>query len=471
MTDIYGALLNGTTLCPFNLKEGGLFRLAEWLRREEISIYHSSAVIFRHLLAGIGADEEFPSLRVVKLGSEQVYKRDVDLWKHRFSPNCIFVNALSSTEAGTLRQILIDKETTVHRPVVPVGFPIDDVEVLLIDGAGRPVRFDTPGEIAVKSRYLAPGYWQRPGLTREKFLPDPDGGDARIYLTGDLGVMSPGGCLEYLGRKDLEVKISGFRVELAEVEAALLDCCALEQTAVIAIEVGPGVTRLRAYLVPTQHPGPSAESIRNAMRSTVPDHMIPSEFVMVRQLPLTLGGKIDRKALASVTPSQPLAKVAIVEPLSPLESQILEILKDLLGVKEIGVRNDFFELGGDSLLAVRLIDRIEASLGTRLPLAALYTSATVEALAQALLDANHAKFQSPLVMVQRGGSRPPIFYLHGEFGGGGFYCRDLARHMGEEQPFYTLLPHGLDGGPIPASIQAMASDRLRVLLDFQPAGP
>ena len=266
VTDIYGALLNGATLCPFNVKEGGLYRLADWLKQEEISIYHSSAVIFRHLLDAMGRTDEFPGLRVIKLGSEQVFKRDVDLWKKRFSPDCIFVNALSSTEAGTLRQILINKETIVRRPVVPVGFPVDDMEVFLLDEAGQRVGFDSPGEIAVRSRYLAPGYWERPELTRAKFLPDPEGGDARIYRTGDLGRMSPGGCLEYLGRKDLQVKISGFSVDVAEVEAALLDCCHLKQAAVVAAEARPGVTRLKAYIVPEEAPGPMAESIRMSMQ-------------------------------------------------------------------------------------------------------------------------------------------------------------------------------------------------------------
>jgi len=471
VTDIYSALLNGATLCPFNVKENGLFRLADWLKQEEISIYHSSASVFRHLLDAMGSKEEFPSLRVTKLGSEQVFKRDVELWKKRFSPDCIFVNALSSTEGGILRQIFIDKETIVRRSVVPVGFPVDDMEVFLLDDAGRRVGFDSPGEIAIKSRYLVPGYWQRPELTRAAFLPDPDGGDARIYLTGDLGRMSPSGCLEHLGRKDLQVKISGFSVEVAEVEAALLDCCRLKQAAVVAREARPGVTRLKAYVIPEEDSAPTVELIRTSMKGSLPDHMIPSEFVVVEELPLTPSGKVDRQLLASTTSLQSKAEASYVGPSSTLEWQIAEIWKELLEVRTIGIRHDFFELGGDSLLAVQMIDRIEESLGTRLPLAALYSGATVENLAQALLDTNREEFRSPLVAVQRGGSHRPFFFLHGDYNGGGFYCLKLARYLGEEQPFYAILPHGLDGGPIPRSIEAMAADRVRVLLDYQPAGP
>ena len=199
--------------------------------------------------------------------------------------------------------------------------------------------------------------------------------------------------------------------------------------------------------------------------------MIPSEFVIVDQLPLTPGGKVDRQLLAPTTSLQPQAETPFAAPFSPLEWQIADIWKELLDVSTIGARHDFFELGGDSLLAVRMIDRIEESLGTRLPLAALYSAATVETLAQALLDTKREEFQTPLVALRRGNSHQPFFFLHGDFAGGGFYCRELARRLGEEQPFYAILPHGLDGGPIPRTIEAMATDRLRVLLDYQPAGP
>jgi acyl-coenzyme A synthetase/AMP-(fatty) acid ligase len=350
-TDIYSALLNGATLCPFTVKEEGLVRLADWLEQEEISIYHSSATIFRHLLDTMGSKGEFPSLRLVKLGSEQVYKKDVELWKKHFSSDCIFVNALSSTEAGTLRQMFIDKETIIRPSVVPVGFPVDDMEVFLLNDAGQRVEFGSPGEIAIRSRYLVPGYWQRPDLTQAAFLPDPEGGDARIYLSGDLGRMSPSGCLEHLGRKDFQVKISGFRVELAEVEAALFDCCRLKQAAVIAREVRPGVTRLSAYVIPEEGSDGTVESMRTLLKGRLPDHMIPSEFVVAKEVPLTPSGKVDRQLLASTTPLPPKTEAACVEPSSPLEWQLVEIWKELLDVRPIGIRHDFFELGGDSLLA------------------------------------------------------------------------------------------------------------------------
>jgi amino acid adenylation domain-containing protein len=471
MTDLYSALLNGATLCPFALKEDGLARLPDWLRQKEISIYHSSASIFRHLLDAMSSKAEYPRLRLVKLGSEQVFRKDVEGWKKQFSPSCIFVNALSSSEAGMVRQIFLDHQTLIHQPVVPVGFAIEGMEVLLLDAAGRRVDFGSVGEIAIRSRYLTPGYWQRPELTRAAFPFDLDGADTRTFLTGDLGRMSPGGCLEYLGRKDLQVKINGFRVEIAEVEAALLDACELKHAAVVAREASPGVTRLRAFVVPKTDRAPTLESIRSSMKGRLPEHMIPSEFGLVRELPLTPSGKVDRQSLASTTVLPLKADASYVGPSTPLEWQIVEIWKELLDARPIGIRHDFFELGGDSLLAVRMIDRVEGCLGMRFPLTALDSRVTVENVAQVLLDPNRTEFQSPLVALQREGSRKPFFLLHGDYEGGGFYCRRLVSRLGEDQPFYALLPHGLDGGPIPKSIEAMAADRLRVLLDYQPTGP
>jgi thioesterase domain-containing protein/acyl carrier protein len=471
VTDIYCALLNGATLCPFSLKEDGLARLADWLQQKEISLYHSSASIFRFLLDAMGGKAQYPSLRLVKLGSEQVFRKDVVLWKNRFSSSCLFVNALSLTEAGIIRQIFIDHETLIRQPVLPVGFAVDGTEVLLLDDAGRKVGFGSLGQIAIQSRYLTPGYWLRPELTRAAFLAHLEGADTRTFLTGDLGRMSPGGCLEYLGRKDLQVKISGFGVAVAEVEAALLDACRLRQAAVVAREVRPGVRRLKAFIIPKEGSAPTLESIRSSMKGRLPVHMIPSELSVLEELPLTPSGKIDRRLLASTPPFPLRTEGSYVRPTNPLEWQIAEIWQELLDVRPIGIRHDFFQLGGDSLLAVRMLDHLEECLGSRVPLPALDFRITVENVAQALLDSNRAEFRSPLVALQRGGARKPFFFLHGDYAGGGFYCRRLVAHLGEEQPLYEILPHGLDGGSIPTSIEAMAADRLRVLLDFQPTGP
>jgi amino acid adenylation domain-containing protein len=470
MTDIYCALLNGATLCPFNVKEEGLARLADWLRQEEVTIYHSSPSIFRYLVDAFRSGEAYPSIRLIRLGGEQVFKRDVERYKQHFSATCVLVNSLSSTEAGTLREIFIDKETSIDQSVVPVGFPVDDMEILLLDDASQPVGFNASGQIVIKSRYLVPGYWCRPELTREAFLSSPEGGDARFFRTGDIGRMTPDGCLEYLGRKDLQVKIRGHRVEVAEVEAALLGLAEISQAAVVVREDKQGGMNLVAYVVPVGNSAPSVALLRTSLRDKLPDHMIPSALVMTMTLPLTPSGKLDRKSLPSVARLETGRDASYVRPRTPLECQIVQIWEELLDARPIGVRDDFFEQGGDSLLALRMIDLIEQVCGTDLSPAALLARPTVEHLASALLQADGDKFRSPLTEIQTGGSNQPFFFLHGDWNGG-YYCRKLAHHLGKEQPFYAVHPHGLDGQPIPHTIEAMAADRLSSLLKFRPKGP
>jgi amino acid adenylation domain-containing protein len=471
VTDIYGALLNGATLCPFGIKEEGLARLATWLREEEITVYHSSVSVFRYFLGALDGVEAYPRLRLIKLGSEQVFKKDVDSFKKQFSPHCLLVNTLSASETGPVRQIFIGKDTSIHQSVVPVGFPVEDMEILLLNEAGKPVGFDSSGEIVIKSRYLALGYWRRPELTNEAFLPDPLGGGDRLFRTGDMGRIGPDGCMEYLGRKDMQVKIRGFRVEVAEVEAALLELGTLKQAAVVVSEDQRGEKSLMAYGVPAMNPAPSVASLRTSLREKLPDHMVPSEFILLERLPLSPSGKLDRSSLSSAMSRKEERDATYSVPQSPLEWQIVHIWEELLGVRPIGVQDDFFALGGHSLLAVRMMDRIEELCGTKLPLATLLAGVTVEHLAKSVLSANREKFRSPLVAVQPGGSAPPFFLLHGDFNGGGFYCRNLARYLGKDQPLYTLAPHGLDGEAIPDSIEEMAADRLSTLLEFRPTGP
>src|SRR5712692_1074509 len=260
--DMLSALLNGAALFPRDLKEAGLTSLATWLIREGITIYHSVATVFRHFIGTLSGEEDFPMLRLVYLGGEPVHKRDVELYTRHFSQDCLFLNGLSTTETGTTRMYFVDKETPIHGPLVPVGYAVEDTEVLLFDDTGKQAGFNDIGEIVIKSRYCALGYWRKPDLTRAAFLPDVAGGDERIYRTGDLGCMLPDDCLVHLGRKDFQVKVRGHRIEVAEIEMALLDHAAIEEAVVLSHEDGQGDTRLVAYLVPARHPVPAVAEMR-----------------------------------------------------------------------------------------------------------------------------------------------------------------------------------------------------------------
>jgi acyl-coenzyme A synthetase/AMP-(fatty) acid ligase len=223
------------------------------------------------------------------------------------------------------RKFFIDQGTSIMGSIVPVGYAVEDNEVLLLDEAGHDVGFNRVGEIAVRSRYIAPGYWCRPDLTDTTFLPDPAGGDARIYRTGDLGLMLSDGCSLHLGRKDFQVKIRGHRVEVAEVETALLDRGDIKEAVVVAREDRPGDQRLVAYLVPAGHLGPTVGELRGFLRAKVPDYMIPTAFVVIDALPMTLTGKVDRRALPAPGRARPGLASPFAAPYTPTERRLARI--------------------------------------------------------------------------------------------------------------------------------------------------
>jgi len=192
------------------------------LLEEDITIFTCVATIFRHTVQSMNRKERFPKIRLIHIGGEALFKSDVELYKKHFSDECIFVNRYSISETQAISYCFIDKQTEIKDERVPVGYSLEGNEILLLDDAGNE-SVSQVGEIAVRSPYLALGYWRRPELTRAKFLPDPKGSNARTYLTGDLGYMLPDGCLVHMGRKDFQTKIRGHRVEMSEVEMALLD--------------------------------------------------------------------------------------------------------------------------------------------------------------------------------------------------------------------------------------------------------
>jgi amino acid adenylation domain-containing protein len=471
MTGIFSALLNGAALHPFNLRARGLTELAAWLLEENITIYHSSASVFRELVdSGLG-DMKASSLRVVKLGSEPVSRRDVERFRERFPASCVFVNALSSTETGTIRQIVVDASTRIEGDAVPVGYPVPDTEVILLDEAGAEVDRGEIGEICVRSRYLAVGYLNNPELTRQLFVQDAGDPRLRVLHTGDLGRMGKDGLLECLGRRDTRVKVRGNRVEVAEIEAALMASPSIAQAAVVERDDHRGGKRLVAFMVPARGKGtPSVREVRSALGEKLPRHMIPSAFVFLDALPRTASGKVDRPALPAGPPAPKRGGESLL-PRDLLETQLADIWQHLLGVDEVGIRDDFFDLGGDSLLAVEMALRVEQAAGVSVALQDMIDELTIERLAAAIVNWEGENGRPPISQLQAGGPARPFIFAHGAIASDGFYCRSLAGGLGPERPFYLLQPHGLDGKPLPRTIEAMADDRLEALLSVQPSGP
>jgi amino acid adenylation domain-containing protein len=263
--DIFLALLNGASVFPMDVKREGPTQFADWLMRAEITVYGSVMSTFRHLVTNLTGDEKFPHLRLIKLIGEPIYKSDVELYRKHFSQRCILVNRLGGTETGTFCHYFIDDSSPFMDDPVPVGYSVGGKEVLLLDDDGNALRTNPIGEIAVKSRYLSPGYWQRPDLTAAAFRPDPQEGAKRIYHSGDLGCLLPDGCLVHLGRKDFQVKIRGHRVETAEVEMVSLALNQVKEAVVIGEKESSGTMRLVAYVVPSAGSPPTVSELRRAL--------------------------------------------------------------------------------------------------------------------------------------------------------------------------------------------------------------
>jgi amino acid adenylation domain-containing protein len=381
LMDIFGALLKGAALHPYNVKQEGVANLATWLINEGITVFDSVPSLYRNFLEGLAGDETFPELRLIRLGGEPVSRELVARSRKHF-PGCLLLNQLAATEASMIAQYFIDSEKEITGNTVPAGYAVDGVEVLLIDDAGAEVGFERVGEIVVKSRYLSPGYWRKPDLTQAAFRFDPRGGGERLYHTGDLGRMRPDGCLEFLGRMDSRVKIRGHSVEVAEIEAALLDLGNVKEAAVTALELGQDDKRLVAYIVARHESFPSVDRLRAALAEALPDYMIPSTFVRLPALPLTPNGKLDRRALPEPDEERPDLERAYEAPRTPVEEALAGIWAEILSLERVGVHDDFFELGGHSLLATRVISRVRNAFQVELPLRSLFEEPTVAGLAE-----------------------------------------------------------------------------------------
>lgn len=408
---------------------------------------------------------------MIRLEGDAASRLDVELYKKHFESHCILVNGLGATETGLTRQYFVNKETMLPQSILPIGYALEDMEVLLLDDQGREIGFNRVGEIAIKSRYLSPGYWRNLELTQISFLSDPAGGSERIYKTGDMGRMLPDGCIEYYGRKGLDLKVRGMRVEVAEVEAALLDLADIKEAVVSSREDNHGEHQLWAYIVPAGTHAPTLGTLRQALDKKLPDYMIPSDFVVLNSLPLNSNGKVDRRALPTLDHPRIQASSDFVAPRDTLEQQLAKIWEEFLCKGPFGIRDNFFELGGNSLLAMQMLARIQNRTGKTLSPIAFCEAPTIERLANALRVSKSLSSESPLVAIRSSGSKPPLFCIHDLLGNTFFYA-DLAHHLGPEQPFYALQQVGLrEPRDLPDTIQQMAGHYLVEIQKVQAEGP
>jgi amino acid adenylation domain-containing protein len=404
---LWWILLNGATLCPFPLKTRGVTGLAEWIIDRGLTVYVSSASIFRMLVKTIDDGFVFSKVRAVRLASEAVTAHDFREFKKHFPPTSVLVHGLSSSETSNIAWSRWTQRDEIPDGVLPVGHFSREMNISLVGDDGQPVAQGEIGEIVVTSRYVADGFWRDPELTADRFSDDLDGTGTRRVRTGDLGRINAEGLLEFIGRKDDRIKIRGNRIEVLDIERALERLPGIDRAAAVAIRRENHEPVLVAFVVKTSSASWTPQRLRHAMRANLPLHMVPSRFVFLDSLPYNRGNKIDREALRQYTlPNHDDSEGD--EPRTETEILLAAIWAEILELPEISVDADFFNLGGDSLGGALVAAQIHAALGVELSLGAIADHPKISTLA-AYIDecwSMVAAGAPPIVRVPRRPSMP-----------------------------------------------------------------
>ncbi|MEU8180128.1 amino acid adenylation domain-containing protein [Micromonospora sp. NPDC049047] len=438
--------------------------LVELLHAERITL----AVLPPVVVGAFPQDCDLPDGFVLAVAGEACPPEVVERW----APNRIMINAYGPTET-TVCASVSDPLRAGARP--PIGRPVAGHRIYLLDDRLQPVPAGVPGELYVGGTGLALGYLGRPALSAQRFVADPFGPDgARMYRTGDVARWLGDGSIDYLGRSDHQVKIRGYRVETGEIESALLAAGSIAQAAVLVREDRPGFPRLTGYLVP--EPGHAVDDeagLRARLRRGLPDYMVPDDLVVLDELPTTINGKVDRAAL----PAPQRRRAASRPPRTALQRTLCRAYAEVLGVDEVGVDDDFFDCGGNSIRSVHLVSHAEQA-GLRLTIVDVFTDRTPARLAERILragpqtaaDGSTDAF-APVLTIRGSGTLPPLFCVHGGMGLSLTYA-GLAAHLEAERPVYGLQsPYHDPAAGLPESIEQLAGAYLEQVRAIQPSGP
>lgn len=405
-------------------------------------------------------------LRVVVIGGERAIGEMVNQW-HKAVPATIqLFNTYGQTECTAVTTRCILSPNRMY-DTVPIGSAVENVDILIANDNGVPVSAQNTGELYVGGIGVARGYLKREELTKQKFVTLANG--KRYYRTGDLVRENSEGLLEYMGRLDAQIKIRGVRIEPGEVEAALLKHPAIR----LAVVMGQPIElprKLVAYMVLEDGVKKMPSDLRVWLRSYLSDAFMPSMFIQMESIPLTVNGKVDKRALPVLSSMKDESDEIHDAPTNEMEAMLLTLWRDLLKIPNLGIHDDFFEYGGDSLIVVQIITELEQKIEKLLPFSLIFHAPTVAQLAKVLQEEGAQSVRSVLVPVKTGGKRTPLFCVHAD--GGAFFYLNFAKYLADDQPFYGLQSRGLDANENPfTSLSDMCAHYIEEIRKVQPEGP
>ncbi len=408
--EIWGCLLNGARLTIAPPHALSLDELGSVLQREEVSTLWLTAGLFHQMV-----DDNLPALSRVRqiLAGGDVLSASHVRKLLQASSNICLINGYGPTENTTFTSCYPMETPAQVGHSVSIGRPIANTTVYVLDGQMQPVPIGVPGELYTGGDGLSRGYLRQPELTAEKFIPNPfsEQPGARLYRTGDLVRYHPNGTLEFLGRMDYQAKVRGFRIEPGEIETVLGRYPTVTKNVVVVRESTPGDKRLIAYIVPDKGHSPTSQDLRRYLQERLPDYMIPSDFVLLQDLPLTTTGKVDRRAL----PLPEHSSSNFVPPGTPIEQLLADLWAEVLQVEQVGIYDNFFEMGGHSLLATRLVSRLRSTLQIEIPLQSIFEAPTIASLALKiahLQDQRETLVDAPITRRRRNEARQILSELN-----------------------------------------------------------
>lgn len=465
VSTLFAALLDGAAVAPFDLRHGGLAALAEFLRAEKVTMLHAVPAVFRALAR---ADARFPAIRVVRLEGDRATWADVERSRRHFPRDAVLVNGLGATETGLTRQFFVAHDTPLGRGDLPIGYPVAGVDVAIVTDDGATDADGSVGEIEVRGRYLALGYWRDPARTAAAFTVDPAEPARRRYRTGDIGRLDPDGRLHHLGRADQVHKVRGRTVDPGVIEARLAADPRIRDAIALTRLDGDGEARLVAYVVPAEGAGTlDPVALRSESARHLPAHLVPTAIVILEALPLTSTGKVDRGALPAPGRERPVMADPYVPPRDPLEETLVATWESTLDIRPIGVHDDFIDLGGDSLAAATMLLEVGAAFQLELGPGVMARVGTVDELAREIRrdrQGDPTGPDAPAVVTT-------IAAVHAVPGLSTFFhavARDLPPGIG----LHVLHPDRVDGiGPPEPDVEQEAATHVERLRRVQPFGP